>query len=83
MLDLIVRPLARMLGIWLPHSRGRHRAGPVPVPSAPTPHRTASPRPPGAVTRTATPPHSRPLTLDDRVRRRATRGLRERRRALW
>ncbi|WNZ08949.1 hypothetical protein [Streptomyces sp. 11x1] len=35
------------------------------------------------MTRTPTPPHSRALTLDDRVRRRASRGLRERRRALY
>lgn len=93
MLDFIVRSLARMLCIWLPHSRGRHRAGPVPAPPAPALHVAASPRPPAsahhrahatnAVPRTFAPPHPRPFGLEDRVRRRATRGLRERRRALY
>ncbi|SPF02158.1 hypothetical protein SMA5143A_2913 [Streptomyces sp. MA5143a] len=75
MLDLTVRALAWMLRIWLPDSRGRHRAG-SPVP------------PPAPVAQPVTRPHPQPstlptYTLDERVRRRATRGLRERRRALY
>ncbi|MFF7839890.1 hypothetical protein ACFZC6_13870 [Streptomyces ossamyceticus] len=78
MLDLTVRALAWMLRIWLPDSRGRHRAGsPVPPPAP-----VAQP-----VTRPHPHPHPQPptpaYTLDERVRRRATRGLRERRRALY
>ncbi|MDG5803447.1 hypothetical protein P9869_12375 [Streptomyces ossamyceticus] len=76
MLDLTVRALAWLLHIWLPDSRGRHRAG-SPVP------------PPAPVAQPVTRPHPHPqpptptYTLDERVRRRATRGLRERRRALY
>lgn len=88
MLDLTVRALTWMLRIWLPDSHGRHRAESIPIPPAPAPHVTAAPRPPddtNAVTRASTHPHPQTpaLALDDRVRRRATRGLRERRRALY
>jgi hypothetical protein len=76
MLDFIVRALAWMLCICMPDSRGRHRAG-TPVPP-PAPVARTIPRP---------RPHPEPptpaYTLDERVRRRATRGLRERRRALY
>jgi hypothetical protein len=76
MLDPIVRALAWVLRICMGDSRGRHRAG-TPVP------------PPAAVAQAVPRPHPRPqpptpaYTLDERVRRRATRGLRERRRALY
>ena len=78
MLDFIVRALAWMLRICMGDSRGRHRAG-TPVPP-PAPVARTIPRPrPHPEPPTPTPAY----TLDARVRRRATRGLRERRRALY
>ncbi|MFM9593535.1 hypothetical protein ACKI1O_29625 [Streptomyces scabiei] len=76
MLDFTFRILVRMLHTCLPHPRGRHRAEPLP-PAPPAPAIPTPPRPPH--------PHlgPDPRTLDDRIRRRATRGLRERRRALY
>ncbi|MGW1669956.1 hypothetical protein [Streptomyces sp. NPDC002324] len=86
MLDHTLRLLVRMLHTCLPHPRGRHRADPPPPPPpppmptpVPTPVLITHPRP------TPLHPHLRPdpRPLDDRIRRRATRGLRERRRALY
>jgi hypothetical protein len=80
MLDHILRILVRMLHTCLPHPRGRHRAEPLPPPFPPAPPAPAIPTPPR-------PPHPHlgpdDRSPDDRIRRRATRGLRERRRALY
>ncbi|MFD9115612.1 hypothetical protein [Streptomyces bottropensis] len=80
MLDHAFRLLAQLLHTCLPHPRGRHRAEPPPPP----------PPPPPLITQPHAPhphvhpnPHPQPRPLDDRIRRRATRGLRERRRALY
>ncbi|WP_200304303.1 hypothetical protein [Streptomyces adelaidensis] len=81
MLDFTVRTLARMLRIWLPDPRGRHRAEPVPAAYAAEP--PSRPRPPGRNGYPVAHSHPRALTLDERHRRRATRGLRERRRGLY
>lgn len=86
MLDFTLRILVRMLHTCLPHPRGRHRAEPLPPAFPPAPLTPAIPAIP-AIPTPPRPPHPHlgpdPRSLDDRIRRRATRGLRERRRALY
>ncbi|WP_371577224.1 hypothetical protein [Streptomyces sp. NBC_01314] len=95
MLDFTVRALTWVLSVCMLSPRGRHRAESVPAPPAPATNVTASPRPPRSTERlggspnatarprTSTLTHASTFTLEERHRRRATRGLRERRRALY
>lgn len=95
MLDFTVRALTWVLSVCMLSPRGRHRAESVPASPAPVTRVTASPRPPrsterrgrcaSAMTRprASTLTDASALTLEERHRRRATRGLRERRRALY
>ncbi|MDX3583301.1 hypothetical protein [Streptomyces europaeiscabiei] len=95
MLDFTVRALTWVLSVCMLSPRGRHRAESVPASPAPVTRVTTSPRPPclteclgGSPNATARPrastlTHASALTLEERHRRRATRGLRERRRALY
>ncbi|MEH0527431.1 hypothetical protein QBA75_09270 [Streptomyces stelliscabiei] len=83
MLDFTLRLLARMLHICLPDLRGRHRAEPPPPPPPPMPTLPLITQPHAPQPHVHPNLHLHPRPLDDRIRRRATRGLRERRRALY